>query len=143
VSSGQAEHLLPIHQDVKELASRTFYTGDEWDRVWARRARRLPTGTALVRLVDDNRLYRVAVERSAIGYLGWDTPLLRRKLPEVIDTVNAFIEENFRSDLFTRPEVIEAETEKRLQALLHPPIDVRSARTNLDAPPGEKIPFGD
>src|ERR1019366_8871311 len=54
VSSGQAEHLLPIHQDVKELASRTFYTGDEWDRVWARRARRLPTGTALVRLVDDN-----------------------------------------------------------------------------------------
>jgi len=121
-NQGSAEHLVPIHQEVQELGSRTFYTGDEWDRVWARRARTLPTGVALVRLVDDSRLHKVAVERSAIGYLGWDTPLLCKKLPQVIEAVYAFIEENFSSEFFTSPHDIEQQTERRMNAILNPTI---------------------
>src|SRR5207244_2932856 len=71
-NKGEREQLVPIHQEVRELSSRTFYTGDEWDRVWAQKARGLPTGVALVRLVDDARLHEVRVERSAVGYLAWD-----------------------------------------------------------------------
>ena len=137
---GQAEHLLPIHQEVQELSRKTFYTGDEWDRVWAKRARLLPTGVALARLVDDPRLYKVFVERSAIGYLGWDAAVLRRKLPHIIDEVHAFIEENFRSEFFVTPDVIERETEERLNAILNPPIKILTARTDLSGGSAAKVP---
>src|SRR5207302_3551465 len=30
---GTTEHLVPVHEEVSELASRTFVSGDEWDRV--------------------------------------------------------------------------------------------------------------
>jgi hypothetical protein len=121
-SEGQAEHLVPIHEEVQELSSRTFYTGDEWDRLWAKRLRKLPTGTALVRLVDDPKLTEVAVERSAVGYLGWDAAMLQRKLPQVIERLQRFLEDNFRSEFFTAPQVIEAEAQRRLQQVLHPTI---------------------
>ncbi|MDP9025376.1 MAG: hypothetical protein M3N13_08390, partial [Candidatus Eremiobacteraeota bacterium] len=151
-NEGGAEHLVPIHEEVQELSSRTFYTGDEWERMWAKRARVLQTGVALVRLVDDPELYEVAVDRSAVGYLGWDAGLLRRKLPRVIDQVDAFVEENFRSEFFVRPEVIDAETEKRLHALLHAPIEIPGSlhgterdtcRSVMDAPADKKNPFDD
>jgi hypothetical protein len=149
-NQGQAEHLVPIHQEVQELASRTFYTGDEWDRMWAKRIRRLPTGVALVRLVDDHKLYKVAVERSSIGYLGWDAGLLKKKLPNVIEDVYAFVEENFRSEFFDTPEAIDRLSKERLDRLLQQAGDVdvqqpagktRRRRTNMDAPAGKKNPF--
>lgn len=117
-STGQ--HFLPIHEEVKELASTTFFTGDEWDRVWAQKVRKLPTGVALVRLVDEPKLHEVAVERSAVGYLSWDAEMLHKKLPHVIEQVEALKEENFRSDLFVAPEVIDRETQDRLQTVLRP-----------------------
>ena len=75
-----------------------------------------------------------------------------RKLPQVIENVHAFVEENFRSDLFVTPASIEAEMQERLDKLLHPPIQIRStnagdvsadgrSRINVDAPDGNEIPF--
>lgn len=143
----QHEQLVPIHEEVRELASRTFYTGDEWDRVWAKRARKLPTGVALVRLVDD-ALYQVAVERSAVGYLGWDAETLRKKLPHVLEGVEQFIERNFASEFFTRPETIERETKERLEKLVQAATTTGAAsaapsdRSRFAGPPaGKKDPF--
>jgi TraM recognition site of TraD and TraG len=137
-SENQQEHLLPVHEEVRELASRTFYTGDEWDRLWAKRVRTLPTGTALVRLVNDPTLSKVKVERSAVGYLGWDASLLQRKLPQVIERLHAFLEANFRSEFFQPPHAIEAETEARLQRVLRAAATVH-AGTRQPEPDGPGV----
>lgn len=139
---GLHEQLLPVHEDVQELAGRTFYTGDDWDRKWARRCRTLPTGVALVRLVDDPVLYRVNVERSAVSYLGWDATLLQQKLPEVLDRLHAFVDANFRSELFLSPHVIDAETEARLQSIVRPVITLRSDAAQPERP-APRTPFGE
>ena len=136
---------MPIHQEVKELASRTFYTGDEWDRMWAKKCRRLKTGAALVRLVDDPKLYEVAIERSAVGYLGWDAAMLRSKLPQVIERVHEFIEANFRSEFFTSPALIEAQTQCRLDQVLRPALTLHraSAPAAVPQPPSSPSPFAE
>src|SRR5207253_6147715 len=79
---GTTEHLVPVHEEVSELASRTFVSGDEWDRVWGRRVRELRTGEALIRLVNDPTLHHVRVERSAPGVLGLDLSELTRRFPQ-------------------------------------------------------------
>ena len=144
-SEGAHEQLVPVHQEVQELAHRTYYTGDEWDRLWAKRARKLPTGVALVRLVDDPKLYKVAVERSAVGYLGMDAATMQKKLPQVIERVLAFLEENFRSEFFTTPEAIEAETERRLLSVVRPVIEVQNTErsTPLQESAEPSVPFRD
>ncbi len=136
------EQLVPIHEEVSELASKTFYSGDEWDRVWAKRVRQLNTGEALVRLVNDHQLHRVLVERSAPGVLGLDLAMLARKFPQAIERVEQFIENNFRSEFFVRPQVIEAETEARLRAVLRTPIVVQSPPTRPHSE-GSNAPFSE
>lgn len=138
-----SEHLVPVHEDVQELARRTFYTGDEWDRLWAKKARKLPTGIALVRVVDDPKLYEVAVERSAVGYLGWDAGKIRQKLPEVLERLQALLEANFRSECFVSPQAIEAETERRLEAVLRPvsPLQEEGRPKLLAQPSDSRGPF--
>lgn len=118
-SSGRTQHLKPIHEDITEQSGVTFYSGDDWDRVWARRARSLPTGVALVRLVNDPGIHEVAVEDAAISYLGWDRAELRQRLPKVLDKLDELLARNFASEFFTTPALIEQETEERLQTLLH------------------------
>jgi hypothetical protein len=54
--------------------------------------------------------------------LGWDAALLQRKLPQVIERLQRFLEDNFRSEFFTAPHAIEAEAQRRLQQVLHPTI---------------------
>lgn len=119
-TSGRAQHLVPQYEEVKELANINYYAGDEWDRVWAKKLRTLPTGTALVRLVNDAEVHEIAVESSAIGYLGWDAALLRKKLPQVLDRTLKLIDDNFHSEYFVSPQVIEREREARLQAIVRP-----------------------
>src|SRR5205823_1775734 len=117
---GASEHLVPVHEEVSELASRTFFSGDEWDRVWAKRVRELRTGEALIRLVNDPALHHVRVKRSAPGVLGLDPTDLARRFPQAFERVEQFIENNFRSEFFVSPQVVERETEERLQAVLRP-----------------------
>ena len=121
-----------MHEEVSELASRTFVSGDEWDRVWGRRVRELRTGEALIRLVNDPTLHHVRVERSAPGVLGLDLSELTRRFPQAIERVEQFIEENFRSEFFVSPQVIERETEERMQAVLRPK---NASRAASDATP--------
>lgn len=123
---GAHQTLVPEHQDYDELSSRTFFTFEEDKNVWAREIRNRPTGSAFLRLVDQPQLYDVDVKRSAPGHLAWDMQMLARELPEVLDDVDRLIEENFRSDIFVSPNVIDAETHARLERVLQPTITVQS-----------------
>lgn len=118
-SSSQSQHetLVPVHEDFVELMSRTYMTFDEDRHVWARDIRNLKRGRAFVRMVDEPRLLDVDVKRSAAGYLGWDIERLMDEMPEVVDDVYRLVEENFRSEFFTKPETLEADARERLNRL--------------------------
>jgi len=145
-TQGAREQLVPVHEEVRELASRTFYTFDEQKNEWAREIRKLQTGVALMRLVDDPLLYHVAVKRSTTGHLAWDRAKLAAKMPQVLEAVDQLIDENFRSGLFVAPEVIEAQTRERLARVLRPAIIVQSepppaAALPAPAPPADEDTF--
>jgi hypothetical protein len=61
------------------------------------------------------------------GHLAWDMETLARELPEVLDHVDRLIEQNFQSDIFVSPQVIDHQTEQRLQAVLRPRLIVQTA----------------
>jgi hypothetical protein len=115
---GSSQHLKPVHEDYRELSGITYYTGDEWDRVWARKLRTLPTGVALLRLVNDAKLHEIAVENPAFGYLSWDRAQLKKRLPQVLDRLDELLAKNFQSEFFTTPDVIEQEMKQRLHQVL-------------------------
>lgn len=121
-----SEAILPIHEEFRELIRKTYFTFEEQRALWAKDVRHLATGQALVRLVNDPNLYRVDVQRHAPGYLEWDLGTILRRRPQAVEAVEAFIEHNCASDVFVSPQLIERETEERLQRLLHPRIEVRS-----------------
>lgn len=115
---GWSEHMQPVHEDYVELASRTFYTFDEQKQMWARKVRQLKTGQCVLRLVDDDQLRMVAVERSAPGYLDFDVRTLHEELPEVLEELHALKEANFRSGMFADPAQVDREADERMRALL-------------------------
>jgi hypothetical protein len=123
-TTGAHQTLVAEHEDFDELSNRSYFSFEEDVNVWAREIRNRPTGSAFLRLVDDPKLYDVDVKRSAPLYLAWDTKRLARDMKEVLDDVDRLVEENFRSELFVSPSVIEAETQQRLEAVLQPAITV-------------------
>ena len=134
-SRSKNQQLVPVLEDYLELATRTYVSFDESLRVWARDIRNLSRGRALVRLVDDSRLYDLDVKRSAPGHLAWDTATLRREMPEVYDDVERMIEKNFQSALFTSPQEIEAKQRARLQRIVNRPILYTSSEAQVASPP--------
>jgi hypothetical protein len=132
---GGHQTLVPEHEEFEELSSRTYYTFEEQKSIWAKAIRNLPTGHALLRLVNDPRLYEVAVKRSAPGYLKYDMQALARQFPQVVEQMDHLIEENFRSDVFIPAPAIDAEVERRLQAVLRPAISVQKPAV-IEARPG-------
>jgi len=142
---GTHQTLVPQHEDYEELSSRTFVTFDEDANVWAREIRNLPTGAAFLRLVNEPTLFDVNVRRSAPGHLAWDPQIIARELPEVFDDLDRLVEENFKSDIFVSPTVIEAETQQRLQRVLQPTINVEARLSLTESPPDQQEsagPFG-
>ena len=49
-----------------------------------------------------------------------------REFPEALEETDRLVEQNFQSDLFVSPEVIDQETHDRLHALLQPKLTVQS-----------------
>jgi hypothetical protein len=134
-TESRGQTYLPVYEQFAELASRTYYTFEEQRNLWGQKIRQLSRGRALLRLVDDPQLYDVDIKRMAAGYLKWPLHRIAEELPEVLDEVDRLIEENFASDLFTTPEVIERETQDRLQAVLSPRIVLQSQSEPKQAPP--------
>jgi hypothetical protein len=116
-SSGESETVVTDHEDFIELSSRTYSTFEEDANEWARDIRNLPTGHAFLRLVDSPNLHEVDIKRSAPGHLSWDVEQLMVDLPEALDDVDRLVEQNFQSDVFVNPSVIDAETRDRLELI--------------------------
>ncbi len=122
--SGTHESLVPEHEQFLELSTRSFYSFEEQKQLWAQQVRNLPTGTALLRLVNDPKLYRLAVKRSAPGHLKWSDSRLMRDYPAALERLDQLVEANFQQDLFVTPKLIDQESEARLQSVLHPRIAI-------------------
>jgi len=157
-SRAGAEHLIPILEDFEELSTRSYYSFDEMMRCWARDVRNRKTGECYLRLVDDHTIYDVQVQRSTPGYLAWDPVTLRQEFPEALEKKDCLIEENFRSDFFVSPEVIDRETHERLESVLGSKINLTGTKDpqpgspgapgadrarNIAAPSGKKNPYED
>jgi len=143
---GRHQQLVPVHEDYWEMVNRTYYSFEESKNIWARDVRKLPRGTAFIRLVDDPALYHVNIKRDAPGYLSWDAAQLVSDLPEALEDLHRLIERNFRSDLFVSPAVIEAETRQRLERILRPttrllPHEEATASQEDQMPPPEVNPL--
>lgn len=120
-STGYHQTLVPEYEEFLELSTRSSYTFDEQKALWAQKIRQLRTGTELMRLVDDPRLYEVQVKRSAPGYLGLDMETLHRHFPQALEAVDRLLERNFQADCFCSPAEIDLETNMRLEQVLQRP----------------------
>lgn len=130
---GSHESLVPIYEDFLELSRRTYFTFEERQHLWEQKVRRLARGIALLRLVDNDRLFEVAVKRSAPGHLRWDVSTLAREFPDALDEVEALLERNFHSGLFLPPNEIDRETERRIQQVIRPTICLTAtSATNVE-----------
>jgi hypothetical protein len=125
-SHGGHQSLVPVYDEFLGLSRRTYVTFEEHQHLWEQKVRRLARGIALLRLVDNDRLFEVAVKRSAPGHLRWDLATIARELPQAIEEVERLIEGNFQSDLFLSPGEIDRETERRIQHVIRPTIRLAS-----------------
>jgi hypothetical protein len=112
------QQLVPEYESFLELASRNYANFDEQKSEWARDIRNLKTGRALLRLVNDPRLYLVDVKRSAPGFLQYDMHTIARKFPAALEAMDRLIEENFQSDFFVPASRVDAEADDRIRRLL-------------------------
>ena len=117
-SRSVGESHLPVYDEFQELSRKSYYTFEEQRALWAQQIRLLKTGQALVKIVNDPKLYRIDVQRHAPGYLATDVEQLMRRYPETLESVDRFIEQNYKQDFFVTPAAIELETHERLQRLL-------------------------
>lgn len=146
---GTHQALTPEYEQFLELSTRTYCSFDEQRSLWAQAVRNSPTGVAYLRLVDDPRLHEVNVKRSTPGHLAWDTETLAREFPEALEETDRLVEQNFQSDLFVSPEVIDREAEERLRSLLQPKLTVQGTPVELmpltpdeeEEPSRERDPF--
>jgi hypothetical protein len=134
-STGTHEQLVAVHEDFLELVSRTYTTFEEDKHVRARDIRIASRGRAFIRLVDQPHLYEVDIKRSAPGHLAWDAEKLAVEFPEALDEVEQLIQENFKQDCFVTPEVIEQETQERLNRVLRIGGNVTNAKLPIERQP--------
>lgn len=139
-TQGRHQSLIPEYEQFVELSNRTYTSFEEQRTLWAQKVRNLPTGIALMRLVNDPSLYEVMVKQSAPAHLLWDTETLARELPEALDDLDRLVEKNFASDLFVSPEVIDRETRQRIEAVLHPKLIIPAEARPIEHPEDNQAP---
>jgi hypothetical protein len=128
-SHGKHQTLVPVYEEFQELASRTYSTFDEQKQEWASFIRKLKTGQALVRLVDEPELKIVNVKKSTPGLLNFDLHTIARKFPEALERMDELIEKNFRSDFFVPAADVDREAQRRIESILYPKIAVNTKTT--------------
>jgi hypothetical protein len=133
------QHLRAVMQDFEELVQRSYFNFEDDKQIWASKIRKLKRGQSFLRLVDVDKLYRMAVEKSAPGHLSWEPEEVRHFLPQAQEALQKMLEANYSSEYFSSPEAIDREREQRLQAILRPPLTLHSEAPN-EASGTEKAP---
>ncbi len=144
-SSGYTSHeqLVPDLETFRELSSRTYQSFDEQKSEWASCIRNLRTGCALMRLVNDPKLYTVDIKRSAPGFLQYDMHTIARKFPRAVEDMDRLIEENFQSDFFVPASHVDAEAETRIERVLRGQVVIsgKLGEGNGNGSPAEESPL--
>ncbi len=142
-SHGRSQTVITDHEDFMELSNRTYSTFEEDCREWARDIRNLKTGHAFLRLVDSPELHHVAIKKSTPGFLNWDMEQIVREFPEALEDVDRLIEENFKSDVFVPPAVIDRETQRRVEMIMNRETGrIGRAGPEPDSQSNANLPFG-
>ncbi|HUY33186.1 MAG TPA: type IV secretion system DNA-binding domain-containing protein [Pirellulales bacterium] len=118
------ETLVPVYRQFQELANRSYFSFDDKLHEWGGKIRRLNRGRTLLRVVDDDRIRLVDVERSAPGFLEYDIETIVQEFPWCLDDMNALIERNFQSDYFMPAAQIDREALERIERVVRPPLNV-------------------
>ncbi len=121
-----SQHLLPVHEEFDQVASRNYYTYDEQKKLIEQTLRSKPPGEAAIILANDSGVYDVEVEAFGPGHLGLEWHEIERRVPSVADEYQRFLEHNFALPCFVSPEQVEREAGLRLEALLRPRIELRA-----------------
>ncbi|MFV0445853.1 MAG: TraM recognition domain-containing protein, partial [Planctomycetaceae bacterium] len=130
---GSHQTLVPVYENFRELASRTYTPFDEQKQEWASFIRRLKTGQALIRTVNDPEIRVVNVKRSTPGVLGFDMHTIARRFPEALERLDQLVEDNFHSDFFVPAEQVDREAQRRIEAILYPKIAVPEKKSEPEA----------
>ncbi len=120
-SQGQSETLVPILEDVEEIASKNYSNFDEQKVEWAKRVRTSPTGHAFGKFRDDPKLYEIDIDHHPII----ETPGLLQKYDELLA-------KNFESEFFQSKSSAELEGEQ-LRALVLSPTKIILSSPNSTA----------
>lgn len=124
-SVATSQTYLPEYENFEEI-SRTYFTFEEQRHLWAQKIRRLRTGRALLRIVNDPTIYEVDVKRSVPGHLAYDWAFVEKRLPEVAEAYHRLLDDNFAQECFVSPRAIELETKRRLERVLTGRLELRS-----------------
>jgi TraM recognition site of TraD and TraG len=142
-SRGKSQTVITDHEDFVELSSRTYSTFEEDCREWARDIRNLKTGHAFLRLVDSPELHHVAIKKSTPGFLNWDMEQIVREFPEALEDVDRLVEENFKSEVFVPPAVIDSEIKKRVEMIMNRETGrIGGSGPEAQKPSDPNLPFG-
>lgn len=110
-TDGEHEVNVPIHEEVEETSSVTFFPFEEHRLEWSRTIRQLRTGEAFGKFLDDPNLYRILVDYAPVRV----TTELRERMAELL-------EQNYSQKYFmSATEADDAAEQDRLLLLGHTP----------------------
>jgi hypothetical protein len=138
-TAGTHQALLPVYEEVEQLASRTFWTFDEKRHEWGRKLRLLLPGEGVFQGYGEAVPLEVGVVRTAPGHLARPWAEVLARLPGAAEAYFRLMEENFAQDFFVAPAVAEAESRRRLAEVLGQP----AVLTPGDAAAAEPVPPAD
>jgi len=130
-SEGESETLVPILEEIQEIASKNYSSFDEQKVEWAKRLRTSRTGRAFGKFKDEPRLYEIDVDHHPIV----ETRGLLQKYDELLA-------KNFELEFFQSKSSAELEAEQLRAHVLNPmKIFVTGhkfdATSETNQPPGE------
>lgn len=108
-SESESETLVPILEDLTEVASKNYSSFDEQTVEWAKRLRTSPTGRAFGKFKDDPRLYEIDIDHHPIT----ETKALLQKYDELLA-------KNFELEFFQSKAAAELEGEQLRELVLNP-----------------------
>ena len=130
-SAGESETLVPILEEIEEIASKNYSSFDEQKVEWAKRLRTSPTGRAFGKFKDDSRLYEIDIDHHPIT----ETKGLLQKYDELLA-------KNFELEFFQSKAAAEIEGEQ-LRALVLNPAKIFLTGPKLDATSETKRTHGE
>ena len=123
-TSGQAEHLTPIHNTFEEVSNVTYRSFEEHSLRWGKRIRSLKAGESMLQLPGSTDIQPLKIDYLRIP-----------DSPEVNEKVDEILERNFASDFFLPMADARKQHDELLQKIVSgklPPIESATPQERTD-----------